>query len=512
MTTVATTQTNTRRLMPLEALLAGIAPLPDERWRSVQVRGVYDDSRQVRPGGLFVAVPGTQVDGSSFIPDALARGAVAIVGARVEPDDHAACIVVPDARAALARLAMRWYGLDGPDGVGLQLLAVTGTNGKTTTAYLTRSVLETAGLRCGMIGTVACELGTRSLPGHLTTPGVLALAGMLREAVDAGLAALVMEVSSHALDQQRTSGLSFAAAAFTNLTQDHLDYHGTLEAYGQAKARLFEQLATDGAAVINIDDAFGSTLAKRQAGRVISYALDRAADLTARAVRTTCTGTSYRLRCDGAEVAVRSALIGRHNVYNALAAAGLARALEIPPHPIAAGLSAVRCVPGRLERIAGIADFDVLVDYAHTPDALERVCAALHALAKRRLIVVFGCGGDRDRGKRPLMGQAAARHAHAVIITSDNPRSEDPRAIIDDILEGLDAKTRSRVLVEPDRRAAIAAALAAARPGDLVLIAGKGHEDYQLVGTQRNAFDDRQVVREVARELGKLREEEGPAT
>jgi UDP-N-acetylmuramoyl-L-alanyl-D-glutamate--2,6-diaminopimelate ligase len=483
----------------LEALLVGIVEraLPAAQRRLV-VSGVFDDSRQVRPGGLFVAIPGTTVDGRRFVGDALARGAAVVIGEDLEPVDDARLINVADARSALARLAVRWAGLDTRQSSGPRLLGITGTNGKTTTAFMTQAILQAGGVPCGMIGTVHHDLCGRKLAADLTTPGPLQLAEHLRQCADHGAQAVVIEVSSHALDQRRTDGLHFAAAAFTNLTQDHLDYHESFEAYRAAKTRLFTQLDDSAVAVVNVDDPHHRELLRGCGARVVTYALERAADITASITDDTIDGTAYGLRLRGVELALRNALVGRHNVYNALAAAGLALAAGMSTEAIERGLSAVRHIPGRLQRVPGLHGLEVFVDYAHTPDALLNVAGALRSLAPKRLIVVFGCGGDRDRDKRPLMAQAVAEFGDVIVVTSDNPRSEDPQIIIDDILAGFDENTHRRVSVEPDRRGAIELALADAREGDVVLIAGKGHEDYQVVGSERRHFDDVEVVIQAA--------------
>jgi UDP-N-acetylmuramoyl-L-alanyl-D-glutamate--2,6-diaminopimelate ligase len=487
---------------PLGELLAGILDLPlSAAQRGLAVTGVCDDSRRVRPGNIFVAIRGTQADGRGFVGDAVGRGAAVLVGEDLAPIGDALVISVSDARAALARLAARWYGLDGPSASHVRLVGLTGTNGKTTTAYMTQAILQAGGLRCGLLGTVQYDVCSRALAARMTTPGPLELARYVRQSVDAGAQAAVIEVSSHALDQRRTDGLRFSAAAFTNLTQDHLDYHGTFEAYRETKARLFAQLDETAVAVVNRDDPNWQTLVRHCAARVVTYALDQDADVTAALTRDTIGGTSYRLRVAGAELELENALVGQHNVYNAMAAAGLASALGMPAEAIERGLSSLREIPGRLQRVACRDDVEVFVDYAHTDDALRNVARVLKPLARRRLIIVFGCGGDRDRAKRPLMARAAAKFGDAVIVTSDNPRSEDPQTIIDDILEGFDEEARRRVLVEPDRRNAIQAALAGAAAGDVVLISGKGHEDYQLVGGERLHFDDVEVARQVAADL-----------
>ena len=466
--------------------------------RERAISGIFDDSRRVQPGGMFVALRGTTADGRRFVQDALARGANVIVGESLDGGGAALTINVEDARQTLARLASRWYGLDRGAAAGLKLVGITGTNGKSTTAHMTREILRAAGLRCGMLGTVQYDLCSRSVQAEMTTPGPLDLAKHLRECADAGARAVVMEVSSHALDQRRVAGLNFAAAAFTNLTQDHLDYHHDMSSYAGAKARLFAGLGADATAVVNQDDPAHERMIAGTAARVVTYGLDPGAELRASISRDTVNGTLFRMPLGGRNVVMENALVGRHNVYNALAAVGLAQVLGVEPRAIEEGLAAVRNIPGRLQRVPGIVDVDVFVDYAHTPDALANVARVLRPLARGRLVIVFGCGGDRDRGKRPLMAQAAAEYGHALVITSDNPRTEDPQRIIDEIVVGLDEGQRRRTVIEPDRRTAIQIALAGAAGGDIVLIAGKGHENYQIVGHERREFDDVAVAIEAA--------------
>lgn len=486
----------------LGELLDGLVdPQELQAVREREVSGVFDDSRRVRPGGLFVAVCGTQVDGRKYIRDARERGASVIVGQGVEGDAEALVFDVPDGRAALAQIGSRWFGVNDVAADRFAVLGVTGTNGKSTTGFLTAAMVRAAGHGCGLLGTVQYDLGVRSVTANMTTPGALRLAEYLRECRDSGARAAVTEVSSHALDQQRVAGVRFAAAAFTNLSGDHLDYHGTFEKYREAKAKLFRMLDTSAVAVVNRDDANHVAMLSDCRARVTTYSLDGEADITARITRETVDGTCYILKVAGAELALENAIVGRHNIYNAMAAAGLAAAIGIPTDAIAAGIGSVRNVPGRLQRVPCTRGFDVFVDYAHTDDALSNVLSVLRPLTRRRLIVVFGCGGDRDRSKRPRMGRAVAETADAVIVTSDNPRSEDPRAIIDDILSGIDESHRPLTMVEPDRGGAIRGALTAATEGDVVLIAGKGHEDYQILGDRRIHFDDVEVAIEA---LGQL--------
>ncbi|MGE0480712.1 MAG: UDP-N-acetylmuramoyl-L-alanyl-D-glutamate--2,6-diaminopimelate ligase [Phycisphaerae bacterium] len=472
----------------LTELLGGLVDEPAlAAVRDIRVSAICEDSRRVTPGALFFALRGVGADGRRFVADAVARGAAAVVGEGLDASERSALISTPDARRMLAHVAARWHGLDaGPP----LLLGVTGTNGKSTTAIMVRSIAQAAGHKCALIGTVYYDLCSRVVAAEMTTPGPLQLAEYLRTARDAGAAFAAMEVSSHALDQRRTDGLTFRAAAFTNLTGDHLDYHGTFENYRDAKARLFEQLPASAAAVVNCDDAHHEHMIRATAARVLKFSLRGPADLSATIARESIGGTTYRLRIGDTELVLENAVVGRHNVYNALTAAGLAWGAGLPLEAIARGLRAVRNVPGRLQRVPVGLPADVFVDYAHTDDALLNVLAVLKPLTRRRLIVVFGCGGDRDKTKRPRMAQAVGRFADGILVTSDNPRTEDPDAIIREILAGFDAATRRRVCVEPDRRAAIHAALAGAREGDVVLIAGKGHENYQIVGTEKLPFDD----------------------
>lgn len=478
-------------------LLEGIleTPLP-ERWRGCQVTDIYDDSRLVRPNGIFVALRGSTTDGRKYISEACGRGATILIGEGLDPLADRLVLNVPDARRMLALLAARWYRLEGLTAERTQLLAVTGTNGKTTAAYMTQAILRAAGRRCGMLGTVRYDLCGETMSARMTTPGPLDLARYVRQCVDNGASAVVMEVSSHALDQHRIDGLQFAAAAFTNLTQDHLDYHHSMEAYLAAKARLFRQLPPAASAVVNADDPSTPAILQDCRAQVVTFGLTQPAEITATIQRESIAETRYSLRLGDRELNISSPLVGKHNVYNAMTAAGLALAAGVPHETIEQGLNGLRNVPGRLHRVPSLPDIEVFVDYAHTPDALVKVLGVLKPLTRKRLIVVFGCGGNRDREKRPLMARAVGERADAIIVTSDNPRMEDPRGIIEEILPGFDESARRRVLIEPDRRYAIHAAIAGAAPGDVVLIAGKGHEDYQIIGTERRPFDDLEVALE----------------
>jgi UDP-N-acetylmuramoyl-L-alanyl-D-glutamate--2,6-diaminopimelate ligase len=453
------------------------------------------DSRDVGPRDLFVAVSGLKHDGHAYVESAARRGALAAVVERFVPEADLAQIRVPDARRALAILAGEETGHPSRE---FTLAGITGTNGKTTTAHLIRAVLEEAGMKAGVIGTVGYEFDGRHESAPHTTPEAPDLMRMLRDWRSRGATAVAMEVSSHALSLERTYGLAFDVGVFTNLTQDHLDFHGTLEAYRDAKARLF-RAETRGdrtkrfSGAINVDDPAGVWIKERADCPVLGFGAGPGADLRAEDIRLRPDGTSFRVRerDEATELSLR--LRGAFNAMNALAAFAAGRALGIARASIVAGIQRVASVPGRLEPVDAGQPFQVLVDYAHTPDALERALEAVRAFRPARLLCVFGCGGDRDRGKRPLMGAVAARLADQVILTSDNPRGEDPLAILREIEAGVSGAANVRTI--PDRAEAIAAAIDAAAPRDALLIAGKGHETYQILGSRTLPFDDREVAR-----------------
>jgi UDP-N-acetylmuramoyl-L-alanyl-D-glutamate--2,6-diaminopimelate ligase len=462
-----------------------VAALPGARVAGAlppTVDALASDSRAVRPGMLFVALRGERTDGHAFVRDALARGAAAVlVEHELDADLHVPAIIVADTRAASSRLADAFY--DHPS-QALAVVGVTGTNGKTTTTHLLRGVCEAAGLPCGVIGTLGGTFGGLRWPLANTTPLALELQGVLAAQRDAGARAVAMEVSSHALALDRVADVRFRVAALTNITRDHLDFHGTMERYVAAKRRLFD-LAP--AAVLNVDDPAGAAWAK-ELPHAITYAIDAEAALRATELRLNGDGSTFRV----GEHTVTINLPGRFNVRNALAVFGIARALGIADETTVRGLAVTHAVPGRMERI-GAFGIEAIVDYAHTPDALENVLHAARETTKRRLIVVFGCGGDRDPGKRAEMGAIAARLADRVIVTSDNPRTEDPLTIAQAIVNGWDAD------LELDRRSAIRLAIDGAQAGDTVVVAGKGHETYQIVGTESRPFDDRDEVRNAFR-------------
>lgn len=499
----------------LSELLRGIDPVEVTGPIDVEIGAVCDDSRLVTPGDLFVAQMGLRVDGHDFLVDAAARGARAAIVDRSEVAFPGTVVRVANIPIALALLAANRAGNPASR---MRLTGVTGTNGKTTTTYLVEAMLSAAGRRPGVIGTVTYrhpgpQPGSRiERPAPFTTPGPLELHRTLGEILAAGCTDVVMETSSHALAQERLAGLSFAVAAFTNLTQDHLDFHGTMEAYFQAKARLFaERLEDDGIAVALIDDPAGERILALAGARCrLRCSLrDRRADVHVTEAETSLAGIAATIQTPRGCVAARSPLLGEYNLANILVATGIGEALGLPLAAIAEGIALLSGVPGRVERVPNDHGIGLVVDYAHTPDALERVMAALRPLLAtgRRLLVVFGCGGDRDRTKRPKMGRIVARDSDLAIVTSDNPRTEDPLAILAMICEGVVAEpirpvapeamagARKGYCVLPDRRDAIRAAIRAAREGDIVLIAGKGHEDYQILGQTKIHFDDREEAR-----------------
>lgn len=452
------------------------------------VTGITADSRAVTPGMLYIAVRGSQVDGHRFIPEAIRRGAVAVV-VEQSAEFGVPALVVEDGRTAAVELGRAWYG---DPGAKLTLVGITGTNGKTTTTALVRHLLN-ARQTAGSIGTLGAFDGAgaavESTAGSLTTPGPIDLQSTLAALVSRGVTEVAMETSSHSLDQGRLDGLRFAAGVFTNLTRDHLDYHRTMEAYLAAKLRLDGLLSADGVQVVNVDDPAWAALPGGR--RRITFGLAAPAMVRPMDLDLGNAGSRFRLVTPAGSIEVALPLLGEFNVANALAAAATATGLGLRVDEIGRRLTEAPQVPGRMERLAELPAV-VLRDYAHTPDALERALAALRPLTRGRLIVVFGCGGDRDRGKRPEMGRIAAELADLAIVTSDNPRTESAERIIDDVVQGMGGVPHHRVA---DRREAIARALDGARPEDTVLLAGKGHETYQVIGTEKVPFDEREIVR-----------------
>lgn len=469
------------------------------------VAGLAADSRRVEPGQLFVCLTGYRTDGHDYAAQAVERGAAALVATRELPLPVPQ-LIVPDTRHALAVLADAYYGRPSRR---LRPIGVTGTNGKTTTTFLIERILQDAGIPTGVIGTIEARYPGKARPMSGTTPDALELQRLLREMADAGTERCVMEVSSHALEQGRVKGTRFRTAVFTNLTQDHLDFHGTMEAYADAKGLFFSRLGNAFEddpglrtyAVLNADDPASEKFARLTAAEVVTYGIERDAHVRATNIAITARGTSFTAETFRGAVPVQLRLVGKFNVYNALAALAAAMCEGIAPERAAASLAGVAGVAGRVEAVDEGQPFAVIVDYAHTPDGLDNVLRTVKELAEGKVICVFGCGGDRDRTKRPVMGRIAAAYADRVIVTSDNPRSEDPLAIMRDIEAGLkEAGTApDRYVMEPDRRAAIQIAVEMASPGDVVLIAGKGHETYQIIGGVTHDFDDRLAARAALR-------------
>ena len=462
------------------------------------ISAITYDSRRVVPGSVFVALKGLRADGGAFAEQAAQRGAQAIVSESARPDSLSVLwLTVRDARLALALLADRFFNHPSRR---MPVIGVTGTNGKTTTAYLLASILDAAGLRAGMLGTVAYRIGGEDREASRTTPEAPDVQQLLSEMLEQGCRSAVMEVSSHALSLKRVDGMHFAAGVFSNLTRDHLDFHEDMEAYFAAKRRLFEMLPATAPGVINMDDPRGPALVEI-CRRPVTYAINATADVTPGPIEMTLSGLRFDVTTPKGSVRITSKLVGRPNVYNILAATATAISLDLPIGAIESGVSGLSGVPGRFEVVSGSGDdLTIVVDYAHTDDALRNLLETARPLSAKRLITVFGCGGDRDRSKRPLMGMVAARLSEVVVITSDNPRSEDPARILEEIERGIPAGSQSSTrapVVESvvDRAVAIDRAVAMATPGDVVLIAGKGHEKYQQIGDRVLPFDDGEVAR-----------------
>jgi UDP-N-acetylmuramoyl-L-alanyl-D-glutamate--2,6-diaminopimelate ligase len=481
---------------------------PDRLGR--EVLDIAHDSRKVKPGSLFVAVRGFHSDGHQFIPQAVQQGAVAVVTEHESPaaaDSGTPQIIVEDSRRALALLADAFYGHPSRR---LALVGITGTNGKTTTTYLVKSIIEAAGQTTGLIGTIDYRVGEKVYPAPNTTPESLDLQRLLAEMAGLGATYCVMEVSSHALELGRTLGCAFSAAAFTNLTQDHLDFHETMDAYFRSKLLLFTGLSSSQYAVINLDDARSADIIGATKANVITTGMTDRADVhPAGTIQHGIRGLTFEAATPSGTVSLESPLVGRHNICNILTAIGIGTALGFGSDVIARGIKNMKAVPGRMEKVDEGQPFGVVVDYAHTEDALVRLLEAVREIAEKRVVTVFGCGGDRDRTKRPKMGAAAIAGSDVVIVTSDNPRTEEPLSIIREVESGMtggmkmprvdaapqavSGKTPYHVI--PDRQVAVAAAIGMAQPGDVVVLAGKGHEDYQIIGSTKIHFDDREVAR-----------------
>ena len=476
------------------------------------ITSVTHDSRKVEPGTMFVCLTGAHVDGHEFVLDAVKRGAVAILAEKDLPQhitDSVTIIKVVSSREAMQTIVPFFFDYPSQK---LRMIGITGTNGKTTTTYLIRSILHKAGYKVGLIGTIQTLIGDKVIPVKNTTPDVIELQSILAEMVKEGMQYVVMEVSSHALALNRVAGCEFDVGVFTNMTQDHLDFHHNFENYIDAKAELFRRLNTATSkkrgktAVVNLDDAAGAVMAKNANCPVIGYAVNSSATLTAKAIEVEASGASFTISGPFGSVDIKLNITGMFNVYNVLGAVGAALAEQLEPEKIQAALTEFSSVPGRFELVKAGQSFTVIVDYAHTPDGLENVLKTAKQIAKDKIIVVFGCGGDRDRTKRPIMGGIATQYADIIIATSDNPRSEEPLKILSDIEVGIKEELNSissnkSYKVIPDRREAIEYAIHIAGPKDVVLIAGKGHETYQILKDKVIDFDDRQVVKEVIGEM-----------
>jgi UDP-N-acetylmuramoyl-L-alanyl-D-glutamate--2,6-diaminopimelate ligase len=475
--------------MHLHTLFKQIHPRPSLAGiPNVAITGVQDDSRLVKPGDLFVARSGTKTDGAQFVKDAQDKGAVAVLSSGKVDGCTIPQVVTKDPAGVTSVLA---HAFNEHPTKTVRVLGVTGTNGKTTTTYIIRHLLNAASARCGMIGTVEIDDGKTRREATMTTPGAIELANLFATMRDKGCRAAAMETSSHALDQGRVAAVNYAGAGFSNLTGDHLDYHKTMESYAAAKARLFSMLDPDAVAVVNGDDKWSDRMIQDCPARVFRFGFGKNADYRAKDVKVTSQGSNFTLVTPDGKADVSMGLIGKHNIENVLLASALVgEVFGMTVQQIADGLKSAAGAPGRLQVVRVGQPFAVLVDYAHTDDALENVLTALRPLTRGKLRVLFGCGGDRDRTKRPRMAKTAERLADVIYVTSDNPRTENPQSILDEILTGLSADKPKPTTVEIDRRIAIERVLSDAQPGDVVLLAGKGHENYQIIGTEKHHFDD----------------------
>ena len=474
----------------LKDIYAGALLREDSSSWQLAIRGIGSDSRTVVRGSLFVALKGTRHDGAQFIDEAIRRGARVIATSHppAEKRKDILFLQVADPHKFLHEVTRRFYG---PLSSRVKSIGVTGTNGKTTITYLIESILHEAGKTCGVMGTVNYRIGKKILPSKNTTPGLVENQQFLAKLAEKNIEYCVMEVSSHGLDQGRVELIDFKSAVFTNLTSDHLDYHRTREKYFLAKSRLFTNLSPRSVSVINVDDSYGLKLVSMTRSRVVKYGISSEAEVCAKDIKTSMQESHFTVRANGQSINARTKLIGLHNVYNILAAVGVCLNEGIAPDVISRGIARLEHVPGRLERIESPKGFAVFIDYAHTEDALKNVLEALRKINPVRIITVFGCGGDRDKTKRPKMGRVAGHLSDVVIVTNDNPRSEDPQAIISGIIRGF---STDHYQVVADREKAIETAIAMAGAGDIVLIAGKGHEDYQIFKDKTIAFNERKIV------------------
>ena len=480
--------------MKLKDLVANLCPRLPSQFAEIDIEQISCDSRQVKPKSLFVAVPGTTHNGANFIDEAIDKGAIAVAYdhhvAKKINNGHVCALQVSDPKKFLHEIIQRFYDYPSKK---VKTIGVTGTNGKTTTTYLIESVFKTSGKKCAVIGTINHRIAGNIIPSKNTTPGVVELQQYLFEMNKANVTYCVMEVSSHALEQERVAGIDFRSAVFTNLTQDHLDYHINMDNYFCAKAKLFTALSPDSQALINADDDFSQKLIGLTKSKIVTYGIKNQADIQAQDINLDLSGSTFTVCDQQGRTKIKTHLMGMHDIYNILAAWGVCLSEGISPKNIKKGIEAFGSVPGRLERIDCGQDFFVYVDYAHTDDALKNVLTSFKQVSQAKVIVVFGCGGNRDKTKRPKMGEVASQIADYAIVTSDNPRQEDPQTIIQEIMAGFKGKNFCVVV---DRKEAIAKAFSLAQKGEIVLIAGKGHEDYQIFKDKTIHFDDREVARE----------------
>lgn len=477
--------------MRLKELLKGIDYIRIEGVQDIGIEDLYYDSREVTPNSLFFCIKGLTVDGHDFAPQAVAKGAKVLVLERdVDVDGDITKVFVPNSKTAMAYMAKNFYRNPTKD---INFIGVTGTNGKTTVTYLVKSILEKAGQKVGLIGTISNMIGDRKMPSKFTTPESLELQKLLREMADENVDSVVMEVSSHSLALGRVEGCEYDIGVFTNLSQDHLDFHANMEEYRDAKAKLFTQSKL---AIINEDDKNGRWIKKRVPTKVFTYGIYKDADIYARELEITDRGVAFHLHTPSGSIPINLAIPGIFSIYNGLAAASICYNLGISLEIIAQGLQEVKGVDGRFELLDTGTDYSVILDYAHTPDGLENILTTAREFAKGRIITLFGCGGDRDHGKRPIMGEIAGKYSDLCIITSDNPRSEDPMDIIKDIVPGIE-KTGCDYTIIENRREAIEYALAQAQKDDIVILAGKGHETYQILKDKTIPFDEKQIVAEI---------------
>lgn len=486
--------------MKLETLIKSLREGKVEGGIAKNISSIAYDSRKVEPNGLFVAIKGMKTDGHAYLESAAAKGAAAVVVEDEYVNEMVTVIRVPDTRQALAKLSACFYDYPAQK---LDIIGVTGTNGKTTTTHMIAEVLKSHGQKTGIMGTLYIKIGDKTYPTHITTPESLEIQKHLAMMVDEGVKTVVMEVSSHGLYFDRVYGITFLGGIFTNITRDHLDFHNDMESYFQEKLKLFKRLKSEeegGFALLNSDDVKTPQIVEALQVPYMSYGIYRLPHIRAKNIKTHITGTTFIAESDRWDVPVKMNMTGMFNVYNALAAVGTGLFLNITPAAITKGLENLKGVPGRFETINEGQDFGIVVDYAHTPDGIKNVLQSARVLTNNRLIIVFGCGGDRDRTKRPIMGKYASELADMVIVTSDNPRTEDPMAIIADILPGIE-EGNAKNIVEADRKTAIYTAINAAQKGDIVVIAGKGHETYQIFKDKTITFNDLETAREAVLEL-----------